>query len=145
MALPPSYVINLDRSVARLKAFRDRNQHLSNVTRFPAVDGASLDRAALIKAGTILDDCPYPAGTLGCALSHAALWRKACEENCSLTIFEDDTITALRCEQQMEELLLTLPADWDFILWGYGLFEKLNLWIDLGVCHAKCHWYNQTN
>lgn len=68
--LPSMYLINLDQSTDRLLAFRQRNQHLSDVTRVAATDGRTFDRDTLIRLGYITDDLPYGAGTLGSAVSH---------------------------------------------------------------------------
>jgi len=41
------HLINLDRSPERLTEFTARNRHLTDVTRFTAIDGRHVDRGAL--------------------------------------------------------------------------------------------------
>ncbi|MFO1061421.1 MAG: glycosyltransferase family 2 protein [Dongiaceae bacterium] len=135
----PKYVVNLDRSAARLAAFRERNAHL-RLTRFPAVDGRDVDRAALIADGTITADLDYTPGALGCALSHVALWRKAVAENTAITIFEDDALATLGFDEKSRAVLATLPQDWDVIHWGYH-YRPLYLWVDLEFAKAKLECY----
>lgn len=127
--LPPTHVINLDRSKSRLAQFRQRNPQLTRVTRFPAIDGALVDRQHLIEAGVMLEDCPYSAGTLGCALSHIELWKKARDEGRPITVFEDDAVAVAGFDERAARLLATLPAEWDFVAWGF--IERLDIWLDL--------------
>ena len=94
-ALGRIYLINLDRSVDRLRHFNEANKHIE-FTRFAAVDGATLNRATLVERGYVNDDLPYGAGTLGCAMSHIGLWEIAAGENRSITVFEDDVIISRR-------------------------------------------------
>lgn len=75
-SLMPIHVINLDRSPGRLAQFRNRNPHLRNIARFPAIDGQLANKEVLANEGIITDDCSYKAGTLGCAVSHVRLWQK---------------------------------------------------------------------
>ena len=113
--LPQIHVINLDRSADRFATFNCRNSHLASVLRFPAVDGALVDREELMRNGVISEDCPYSSGALGCALSHVALWKKAANEELTLTIFEDDVVCSLHFAEETARLLSTLPEDWDLI------------------------------
>jgi glycosyltransferase involved in cell wall biosynthesis/GR25 family glycosyltransferase involved in LPS biosynthesis len=143
-ALPPIQLINLDRSIGRLAEFERRNRHLKHVTRYPAVEGGRVDRAALIATDVIAEDCPYSAGTLGCALSHIELWRLAAEEDRALTIFEDDVVAAFDFERRAAEHLARLPADWDIVFWGY-CSDRLSAWIDIGVTQANMTFYAPRN
>ena len=94
------HLINLDRSTDRLAKFARRNSHLSSVLRSPAVDGARVDRQALLRGGLIRADCPYGNGALGCALSHIELWKKAYAEDRAVTVFEDDAIATFRLRKK---------------------------------------------
>jgi GR25 family glycosyltransferase involved in LPS biosynthesis/glycosyltransferase involved in cell wall biosynthesis len=138
----PIHLINLDRSTERLATFQKRNAHLRHVIRFPAVDGRLVDRNALIKDGLVTPDCEYPPGALGCALSHSSLWRKAVEENKTITVIEDDTFVTYQFEKKAAEFISTLPQDWDFIHWGY-IFNPLFLWVDFGFSRATLKSYSQ--
>lgn len=116
------HVINLDRSRDRLADFRKINGHLSNVERYPAVDGSAQNIAALIAAGTITPGCArvYLPGAVGAALSHAALWTRAIETDEIVTVCEDDAIFNSAFEAAAQETIASLGADWDFILWGWN-------------------------
>ena len=147
-ALTQVHVINLDRSTDRLAKFNRRNSHLANVLRSPAVDGALLDRQELIRNGIMLEDCSYSSGTLGCALSHIQLWKKAQAENHPITIFEDDVIATFRFEEKVERLASSIPADWDIILWGCIIAPSkswANIWVDLGFSKANIHCFGPIN
>ena len=79
-------LINLDRNAGRLGEFLVTNPHLSNVHRFPAIDGSSISRKKFCDHGIFRSEmAAYSNGAVGCALSHLALWQKAV-----LTIAADD-------------------------------------------------------
>nr|WP_207801866.1 glycosyltransferase [Phenylobacterium hankyongense] len=137
---PEMHVINLDRSRDRWTSFMARNDHLARVQRFPAVEGALLDRDELVSSGLIRPDCTYSAGTLGCALSHIALWRKAVEAERPLTVFEDDVSVDLGFDERSAALMRELPDDWDLVLWGY-LVDRLRLWVDYGTSKAAIEFF----
>ncbi|QKC85269.1 glycosyltransferase family 25 protein [Mesorhizobium sp. NZP2077] len=140
---PKIHLINLDRSVERWSMYQSNNWHLMhNTVRVSAVDGTSLDREALIKEGLITSDCPYPPGTLGCALSHINLWKLSASENKAITIFEDDVRTSFRFTEESANIVSQAPADWDLIQWGY-IFDPLFLWLDFGFSKAKLEFYDR--
>ena len=139
--LPQIHVINLDRSADRFATFNCRNSHLASVLRFPAVDGALVDREELMRNGVISEDCPYSSGALGCALSHVALWKKAVNEELTLTIFEDDVVCSLHFAEETARLFSTLPEDWDLIKWGANLYQRFS-WVDFGFSKAELHFYD---
>ncbi len=136
-------LINLDRTPDRLSEFTSINGHLTNVSRFPAVDGAALDLSALVQSGTIRKEilvrneavpkhipAHYTRGAIGNALSHVALWQRAVERAEPLTICEDDAIVHALFAPTAKRLLGTLPPDWDLIMWGWNadspiVFEAL--------------------
>jgi GR25 family glycosyltransferase involved in LPS biosynthesis len=124
-----------------LAKFRECNSHLDNVLRISAVDGVAVDRNELLRDGTINEDVSYVPGALGCALSHAGLWKKAVSENRIVTIFEDDTICSLRFPEESRRIASNLPADWDIIQWGF-IFEPLYLWVDFGFSKATLRFYD---
>jgi GR25 family glycosyltransferase involved in LPS biosynthesis len=142
--LPRMHLINLDRSPERLLRFRDHNDHLREIVRVSATDGAKVDREALVSSGYINRDLPYSDGTLGCAVSHIKLWEMAASQDRNLTIFEDDVVVSLHFEARAREILAAVPADWDFIQWGVT-FDPLFVWVDLGVSKARLHPYGTRN
>src|SRR5271170_2990165 len=138
--LPPMHLINLDRSTERLRLFRERNGHLENVVRVPAIDGSELDREELIISGYISRDLDYGNGSLGCAMSHLKLWEMAASQERSITIFEDDAVTSYQFERVAQETMSKLPGDWDIIQWGCN-FTPAFVWVDLGISKARLHCY----
>ena len=80
--------------------FRQRNPFLDFI-RVSAVDGSLVDREQLVKDGIISEDVLYAPGSLGCALSHVGLWKKAVEQNKIVTIFEDDAICSLFFNEEL--------------------------------------------
>ncbi|TPJ35329.1 glycosyltransferase family 25 protein [Mesorhizobium sp. B2-6-5] len=140
---PKIHLINLDRSVERWSRYQSNNWHLMhNTVRVSAVDGTSLDRAALVEEGLITSDCPYPPGTLGCALSHINLWKLSASENKTITIFEDDVRSSFRFMEESADILSQAPADWDMIQWGW-IFDPSFIWLDFGFSKAKLDFYDR--
>lgn len=124
-ALPMS-VINLDRTPERLTAFRTNNPHYPWIERVAAVDGAALDRAALVREGVVTADVPYTAGAIGNALSHRARWGAAVAGNSALTVLEDDAYLCANFAEESARLLASLGEDWDFVQWGYNFDTVLH-------------------
>jgi GR25 family glycosyltransferase involved in LPS biosynthesis len=121
------HVINLDRCADRLSAFQALNGHLPlNFVRFPAVDGRNIVRGPLVDSGIIATDLCMRDGSLGCTLSHLALWDLAIERNQPLTICEDDAIFNCGFGRAAEAQLQALPPDWHIILWGWN-FDSILL------------------
>jgi GR25 family glycosyltransferase involved in LPS biosynthesis len=138
--IPPIHLLNLDHSTERLRSFRERNAHLGAVIRVSALDGRTLDREQLISAGYIREDLEYPAGTLGCAMSHVRLWEHAVFRGEGLTILEDDAVTAHRFREGAAQVLSLLPDDWDIVVWGYHL-NPLFVWVDFGMTKVRLEGY----
>lgn len=116
------HLINLDRSQDRLAEFVAANRHLTEVVRFPAIDGSSLDIGALAQQGLVAPDIldSYPVGAVGLALSHGTLWQAAATHGQTVTVAEDDTVFHSKFEALAEEVLKSLPPDWDMIFWGWN-------------------------
>jgi glycosyl transferase, family 25 len=123
------YLINLDRTRGRLAEFQRRNAHLCDVDRYPAIDGRTIDREKLIQEHIITSDCHYKSGFLGNAMSHVSLWRKAVDEQRTITVAEDDAVFSHCFAARSQAFLAKLPTDWDFIQWGWN-FDAY-LWVDL--------------
>ena len=133
-------LINLDRSTDRLAEFRQANRHLNDVERFAAIEGARQDVAALTANGTFAPGVAeyYGPGAVGAALSHLALWEKASATNQALTVAEDDAIFNHHFKATADALIATLPADWDFILWGWNFDTYLLYELMPGVSPCLC-------
>ena len=114
------HFINLDRSKARLAEFRNLNNHLTDAVRFPAVDGQSLDIQSLARKGLVTADIlnTYVIGAVGCSMSHVALWDAAIETGQPLTLCEDDTIFNRGFESYADQVITTLPPEWDLYSLG---------------------------
>ena len=141
--LPLIHLINLDRSVDRLQRFKQRNPHITDFVRVSAVDGAKVDREALVRAGVINSDLQYGPGALGCALSHMQLWDLAAAQDSAVTIFEDDTIISKSFEKHSQNISANIPSDWDFVQWGYTI-NPLFAWVDLFASRVRLEGYGNT-
>lgn len=117
------WFINLDRSKDRLAEFINVNNHLTDAVRFPAVDGQSLDIQFLAGKGLVTADIlnTYVIGAVGCSMSHVALWDSAIETGQPLTMCEDDAIFNHRFEFYADQVIRTLPPEWDYIQWGWNV------------------------
>jgi GR25 family glycosyltransferase involved in LPS biosynthesis len=136
------HLINLDRGTDRLAKFKERNPHLENVLRISAVDGAFVNREALVRDGIITENLPYSPGTLGCALSHVGLWKIAVSQNRVVTVFEDDTICSHNFVGESGRIVASLPTDWDIIFWGFN-FNPSFVWLDYGFSKASLCFYDR--
>jgi glycosyl transferase family 25 len=116
------HVINPDRSAYRWAEFCSGNHHLSDVERFGALDGGKLDITALVREGVASADVlnTYSLSSLGTAVSHARLWDVTIEQGRALTIAEDDAIFNSHYVSCAADLIGTLPASWDLVLWGWN-------------------------
>lgn len=113
-------LINLDRSPERLAEFQARNAHLSDVRRFAAIDGRTVDRAALVERSLFDGRTRYGNGAVGVALSHLQLWQAAIDGGQPLTICEDDAIFHRDFESRAAAAIGGLAPGWDLILWGWN-------------------------
>jgi GR25 family glycosyltransferase involved in LPS biosynthesis len=132
----PVYVINLDRDHERMWQFSETNGHVTEFTRFSAVDGREADRAALQREGIISHNLTYNNGQLGCALSHIALWRAAAAENRAITVVEDDAILAPNFALARDEFVARLPAECSIALWVWNFDRSVWAEIPEGVAKA---------
>ena len=117
-----TYFINLDRTPDRLQQFITRNAHLRDLVRFPAIDGDRLALRALLRNGMIEDNIrdTYSRGGLGTALSHLSLWNLSIRDDTPMTICEDDALFHHGFADIMQSVIARLPADWDWISWGWN-------------------------
>ncbi len=111
-------IVNLERSPQRLAQFMEWHPGLP-IERFPAVDGATLDRDACIRDGIIAADNRYIPGALGCAMSHINLWRQCAAGAEPFHVAEDDIVLRPDFLSVASTLLGTLDA-WDIVLWTHN-------------------------
>ena len=134
------FLINIERSSERLRAFRAWNSFLPDIERFSAIDGRTLDRQALISQGVLDPRVTYTDGALGCALSHIALWERVVSEGVVATIVEDDAVFNRHFAVRSAVVLDSLPAEWDCVLWGWNFDSVLVSACLPGVTAALMHF-----
>lgn len=120
-------VISLERSTERRRAFASGNPGLDHEF-FPGVDGRSIPDAILHDRRLFIDPLPAMSpGARGCALSHLKLWEMAIRLNRPISIAEDDALFRRDFATASARVLAKLPADWDFILWGWNFDSILSV------------------
>ena len=88
------YVIGLDKSSDRFKAFLENNSHLQ-AEFYEAVKGTEISEEEKISMGLLSKEnyINITPGETGCALSHRNIWEKTKNKNIGSLILEDDVIT----------------------------------------------------
>jgi len=124
--LLPIKVINLARSADRRNAFIEMNAGL-DYEFIPAIDGLTVNKQSLIERKLLESRLQYTPGAIGCALSHLHLWECAIAQNQAITVAEDDAIFREDFSEKSSEVISQLPADWDFILWGWNFNALLTV------------------
>jgi GR25 family glycosyltransferase involved in LPS biosynthesis len=120
----PLYVISLERTPQRWRAFEAANQGGPAYMRFDAVDGLKIDGGDLISGGMMSADLDYTPGAVGCALSHIAFWRACAVADGPVTVCEDDAILHPDF-QTYAAAAADLQPDFDLILWGWNFNSVL--------------------
>jgi glycosyl transferase family 25 len=117
----PVFVVNLDRSVERMRLFEQEASRAGlSFVRHSATDGRSIDRtdARLVDAATIAKACDggLSNGELGCYLSHVEVWQTALTQTRPwVLVLEDDA----RIDQRLSTVLANvdrLPEDWEIVI-----------------------------
>ena len=134
----PVKLISLDRTPQRLSQFLEWNPGI-RIERFPAFDGARLDRSACVADGLITAANTYSPGAIGNALSHVTLWRQCAAGSVPFHIAEDDVILRADFHETAEAVLAPL-ADWTVVLWGHNLDWPVKLRPAQGLGHAVVHY-----
>jgi glycosyl transferase family 25 len=111
-------VINLDRTPHRLQKFVKNNPSIP-IRRFPAVDGAHLDRDQLIREGIIQESNEYSKNALGNLMSHVTLWRNCISDGTTYHIAEDDALLHPDFMNRALAMLDSLGL-WDICYWGWN-------------------------
>jgi glycosyl transferase family 25 len=130
-------VVSLERRTDRWLIIHDSLSRagLSDVARFPAVDGATISdatRAALVDPGCDIDAAPKSHLTLtrpaaGCFLSHLQLWKKFLAAGADyLVVLEDDaTPAASYSAARARAITRSLPANADLVAFGCWIMGDL--------------------
>jgi glycosyl transferase, family 25 len=138
LSSPEMFVINLDRSTERMEQFLQINAHLPPVTRFSAVDGKTVNKAALLDQQIFSPPIFYSDGAIGMTLSRRQLWKMAAERRDYITIFEDDAIVHKEFAARAPAMIAELSDDWDIVLWGWNFDATMSFDILRGVpCLAR--------
>jgi GR25 family glycosyltransferase involved in LPS biosynthesis len=123
------WLINLDRRRDRLERFMQRHPEMSGrINRLPAYDGKSLKLTPTLARLFLPNNFEWHKPTMGCSMSHLALWYKLvgeADENASYLILEDDALLDSSWVAKVEKAFLTdsVPADWEVIFLG-GILPK---------------------
>lgn len=117
------------------------NGHLSDVSRFSAIDGRTLDIHSLVQNGLANSNIlsTYTLGAVGLAMSHVALWDIAIKTRTTLTVCEDDAIFNDRFDLYSGDVIKRLPSGWDLISWGWNfdLFVCFEMLPNVSFCLAQ--------
>jgi len=120
-------VISLQRSQERRNQFIKTNPGL-RYGFVDAVDGSLLHEEQLQDRDFFSENLSFPsAGAYGCALSHRALWLKACSDQTMVTVVEDDALFRADFALRAQACIESLDADWDLIMWGWNFDAMLSI------------------
>jgi len=125
-------VISLTRTPERRAEFARRNPDLA-YEFFDAVDGTTLNQAAVAATGLFQPGLNFTAGAYGIALSHHRLWQDAAAGQAPLTVAEDDAVFRTDFLARQAEFLAQLPEDWDIVLWGFNFDSVMALRLPFGL------------
>jgi GR25 family glycosyltransferase involved in LPS biosynthesis len=133
-----SYIINMDKNKERLKKVIE-NYEKSDINeipykRFPAVIGKNIDIHEWLTEDAIVElkqvenkkyrnyHYQLTRGGIGCFLSHYALAKQLLSDKKNDYYFnlEDDIYIADEGFKKLQEALVNVNPDWDFILFGYN-------------------------
>ncbi len=129
-----AYVLNLARRPERLKRFLGWNaRHDLDMQVVAAVDGQTVDRAALVAEGILdAEHDQFTDGALGNALSHRGQWLDCIAEDRPRLILEDDC--CLRGDIARQMLLVGRAlAGADLLFLGYNMDAPLALLMPDGL------------
>jgi GR25 family glycosyltransferase involved in LPS biosynthesis len=112
--MPRVIGITVERNQPRRDIFEAKHPNLS-FEWSEGVDGAQIDRVALIKEGVLAWDCSWSDRSIANALSHFSLWVESAEKNQTILIFEDDSVFSRDFEKNLSLLLSETPDDFDLL------------------------------
>lgn len=138
-------VLNLVRRPERLSRFMAWNGgHDLDFQVAAAVDGAGMDRAALVAEGLLdCDNAMFSDGALGNALSHRAQWQAVVAEGAPRLICEDDACLHGGLAYLLPDLIRVLDRA-DILFLGYNTNAPLTLTLPEGmVMESYFGWQNE--
>lgn len=121
------FVINLRRTPERLEKFLAQNAKCEiDFQHFEAIDGLKVDAATIedrvVKKGAF----GYKPSSIGCAMSHLALWRRCAEQSKVFVVFEDDAVVRHDIKARLVASIGQL-AEWHIVLLGYNTDAALEI------------------
>ena len=135
------FYLNLGKRTDRDQRFLRANAAWIVPRRQEAVDGSKLRSEDLMREGVIAEPLrDYNPGALGCAVGHKNLWEMCVAKGTTLTVAEDDAVVNHAFADKATDVLSRLPADWEFILWGWNFDSVLYTEIMGGVNGAVMHF-----
>jgi GR25 family glycosyltransferase involved in LPS biosynthesis len=118
-----AFYINLDGSLRRQQAILRscRRAGLTDVERFPAIDGRQVDLAPYKAAAILTAEMEVRmAGSLGCFLSHITTWQMIhADPACEIGLIIEDDARLKRSFLTRLQAIAAPPGDWDMIWLGY--------------------------
>jgi len=119
-ALPPIWVVNLDKSVGRWeKCGEEFGKQNIAIERFPATLGKAMTDEELQENVTFGGRYFCTPGMIGCFMSHLRIWKKVESEKLpAVVVLEDDVVLYPNFSERLQTLIKELPDDWDVCLLG---------------------------
>lgn len=141
MKFQEAYVISLEESVKRRnKFFSYAKRAKIEVNWFPGIRGDQLHYKALQDENVLSDDFVLKMpGSLGCLMSHTAVWDAIRDSGSEYGIvFEDDAILPRNFSKKLEKLSHDdLPDDWDMLWLGWHKLDCSPLNSTWGIPNQK--------
>jgi GR25 family glycosyltransferase involved in LPS biosynthesis len=142
--MPRVIGITVQRNQLRRDIFEAKHPDLS-FEWYQGVDGAQIDRVALIQEGVLERDCSWSDNSIANALSHFHLWVESAERNQTILIFEDDAVFSQDFEKNLSSLISETPDGFDLLYLGFNwdslvfieLFDSLAGIVKLTFSEAK--------
>jgi GR25 family glycosyltransferase involved in LPS biosynthesis len=135
-AIDQIHLINLDRRPDRLERFTQSHPELeARFQRFSAHDGKALKLTPALARLFAPNNFNWHKATMGCALSHLALWHRSAEtDGENWLILEDDARLLPGWESAITQALKpgVLPEDWEIFFLG-GVLPKYRDFFEANV------------
>ena len=128
-------VLNLERRADRRTQFLAWNEETPGLQFefVSAVDGQALDVDQARQEGLVAETAKFSTGHLACALSHRKVLLAAREQARPIFVCEDDAVFRHDFVAQWQMAHSQLPADWDFMLFGYNFDSAISMELIPGV------------
>jgi GR25 family glycosyltransferase involved in LPS biosynthesis len=137
--MPPPHllfhVLNLERRADRRAQFKTWNEEIPGL-RFEfvsAVDGKVLDVDRARQEGLVSKAAKFSTGQIACGLSHRNVLLAAQQQDRPVFVCEDDAVFRHDFVAQWQMAHSQLPADWDFMLFGYNFDSAISMELIPGV------------